>query len=96
MRPKLRLMREQPREYTEAEFLVVRGPLRAGERHPRRRAWQFTGRYNDDGHPLFYNRWRDGRFVYGGIAKGLALLVAAAVLLLVIAITCAAVFAGAK
>jgi hypothetical protein len=43
----------------DAEFEVISGPLRQGDRHPKRRSWIFTGRYDAAGDPLFYNRLLD-------------------------------------
>lgn len=74
-------MPRDARNTIDADFEVVSGPLRIGEEHPKRRGWRFTGRYDKQGHPLFYSRVRDLRVWMGGITAigwTLVVLVAAA------------------
>ena len=60
----------EPTKITDAEFEVVSGPLRVGDKHPTRKDWYFTGQYNAEGDPYFirgagwWRRRRIGRAVY--------------------------------
>lgn len=52
-------MLEPEKPFIDAEFEVVSGPYRAGDRHRARRSWTFTGRFDSAGFPLFYNKRLD-------------------------------------
>ena len=63
-----------PAEWIDAEFEVVEAPLRAGDRHPTRCRWRYTGRNDAWGRPLWYrppvfHGWK--LYVAGILAAGL-------------------------
>jgi hypothetical protein len=38
----------------DADFEIVSGPYRVGDRHPRKRRWRYTGHHGADGVVLWY------------------------------------------
>lgn len=77
----------------DADFTVVSGPYRVNEEHRKRRGWFFTGLYDANGDPLFYNRrfFARRRFIRR-IANGYLILFAALVALLIVVSAAAVAF----
>ena len=80
---------------TDAEFSVVRGPYRQGEKRRKRTGWAFTGLYNREGDPLFYNKLHDPGWWYRSIARWLWIAIAATVGSLLLAMLIGGLFFGA-
>lgn len=79
------------RKIIDAEFEVVRGPPKIGERHPTRRGWYFTGDYDPYGTPLFKAWWLVAfERVFAAVTLGVVVLTAIPlvgfVLLLIVAV----------
>lgn len=67
----------------DADFEIISGPYRVGDPHPTKRRWQWTGRYDRKGRPLWYRPPRFNRYqlaalgFVGMVMSWLALFVAA-------------------
>jgi hypothetical protein len=83
-----------PQPVMDAEFEVVKGPLRAGDHHPRHKGWRFLALYDRQGDPLFYNKLHDPGWWYRSIARWLAIALLAFVGLLGVLVLISGLFFG--
>lgn len=79
-------MAEQSLPVLDVQFEVVRGPLKQGDRHPKRRSWIFTGYYDRRGDPLFYSNLYDARWYMRIVSRLLWTLISAIGALMVLAL----------